>query len=350
MKILIIGAGPAGVNCAYWASKDGHEVEIYEMRNNLAIKPCGEGVFNEAFDYVPIKPNESKWALNYIDKTEIFYENLSILQAETKPYDGYIINKREFLHELLNLAKEEGSKVFLNQRVEEIKEENYDLIIDAGGYISTFARKKAFKYNDYKLAPALRGYGETNKIREDTIYINFFKYGYAWIFPYGKNYCNFGIGGHVTSKELLLNKLYKFLKIFDVKIKGKIEGASFPSNGPLKELKRGKIVIAGDTAGMVMPTSGEGIRFALFAGKNCYKENYEKIFWEKYGERLIVGKKLLEFWMNLEDEEMINIIKTLKPKTLIEAFLEGKKPSIIEGLKLIKEPEIVVKALKKVYI
>jgi hypothetical protein len=36
--------------------------------------------------------------------------------------------------------------------------------------------------------------------------------------------------------------------------------------------------------------------------------------------------------------------------TLIEAFIEGKKPSILEGLKLISEPSIVQKAITTVYI
>ncbi len=110
------------------------------------------------------------------------------------------------------------------------------------------------------------------------------------------------------------------------------------------------MVVAGDSAGMVMPSSGEGIRFALFAGKNCFKENYEEIFWTKYGERLIVGKKILSFWLKLSDKEIIKTVKTLKPLTLIEAFIEGKKPSIWEGLKLISEPSIIQKALTSVYI
>jgi hypothetical protein len=54
--------------------------------------------------------------------------------------------------------------------------------------------------------------------------------------------------------------------------------------------------------------------------------------------------------MKLNEKEIIKTIKTLKPLTLIEAFIEGKKPSIFEGLKLISEPSIVQKAITTVYI
>jgi flavin-dependent dehydrogenase len=350
VKILVIGGGPAGLNCAYWASKEGHDVELYEMRNKLAFKPCGEAVFSEGFDFVPIKPEESKWALNYIDKAAIYYGGEEIFEIDTKPYFGWVINKSLFLEDLMNQAVYEGAKIFLNKRIEGIEEEKYDLIVDAAGYVATYARRKGLDYRNYKLAPAIRGYGKTNKIKEDTLYIDFFGTGYVWIFPYGKGYVNYGVGGHSTSKNFFLERMQRFLKKFDVEPLGKIEGAAFPASGPLKQLRIGKVVVAGDSAGMVMPSSGEGIRFALFAGKNCFKNDYEKIFWEKYGERLMVGKKIVNFWMKLNEKEIIKTIKTLKPLTLIEAFIEGKKPSIFEGLKLISEPSIVQKALTTVYI
>lgn len=347
MKIAIIGAGPAGVNCAYWASKKGHEVIIFERKEVLASKPCGEGVFKEAFDFVPVSPEGSKWALNYIDKATLYYENKVIAEIETKPFDGYIINKRAFLEDILNEAINLGAR-FIR---EEFKiEKDFDLIVDAGGYTSTFARRKGLPYKGLKHAPALRGYGKTNKIREDTLYLEIYDFGYSWIFPYGKGFCNFGIGGHISSKSLMLEKLYHFIKLFDIEVVSKIEGAAFPFTGVLDRLKIGNVVVAGDSAGMVMPISGEGIRFALYAGKICFEDNYEELFMAKYGKKLKEGKKLLDFWLSLNGDELAELVKNLHPYTLAKAFLEGERPNIIEGLKFIKRPRIVTKALMKVYI
>lgn len=347
MKIAIIGAGPAGVNCAYWAAKEGHEVEVFERNKQLALKPCGEGIFKEAFDFTPVNPEGSKWALSFIHRAAVYHENKLISELDTKPFVGYIVNKRLFLEEIKDQAIAEGAKFYLEKEFKE--KEDFDLIVDAGGYISNFSRKKGFPYEDYKLAPALRGYGRTNKIRDDTLYFEIYNFGYAWIFPYGKGKCNFGIGGHINDKSIMIEKLERFLKIFEVEKISSIEGAPFPSKGPIKKLRIGKYVVAGDSAGMLMPISGEGIRFALFAGKICFKEDYERIFEEKYGKKLKNGKKILEFWLSLSNDEINYIVQRLDPMTLARSFLEGEKPSFFEGIKLLSSVEIIKKALKLRY-
>lgn len=337
MKIAIIGAGPAGANAAYWASKEGHEVEIYEKEAKLAVKPCGEAIFNEGFNYVYFKPEESKSVLNYVDRVEVYYDNNFLIEADTKPYYGYIVQKSQFLEEIMKEAVQNGTKFFRKSFIGNLDKHKYDLIIDTAGYLSTFARRNGLSYEGYKLAPALRGYGVTNRIKENTLYINLFRFGYAWIFPYGKNKCNYGIGGHVNNKSELETKLQRFLKMFEIETVSKIEGAAFPAFGPLKKLKIGNIVVAGDSAGMVMPISGEGIRFALFAGKYSFKEDYERIFEETYYKRLVTGVKLLNFWFGMSKDELIKAIKTLNTKTLIEIFLEAKIPSILKMVKLLRD-------------
>jgi len=337
MKIAIIGAGPSGVNAAYWASYEGHDVEIFEMKEKLATKPCGEAIFNEGFNYVHFKPNETKSVLSYVENVHVYYEDEFLLEANTKPYYGYIVNKSNFLEEILNDTIDNGVKFYKKRFVEVIDANKYDLIIDAAGYIAFFARRNGLSYNGYKLAPAIRGYGISNDIRDDTLYISLFKYGYAWIFPYGKNKCNVGIGGHVNSKLDLENRLQKFLKKFNVKLTSKIEGAAFPAFGPLKRLRQNNIVVAGDSAGMVMPISGEGIRFALFAGKFAFKNDYEKIFKERYYNKLTTGVRLLNFWFGMSKEELIKAINTLDPKTLVEIFIDAKIPSILKMIKLFKD-------------
>ncbi len=343
MRIAVIGAGPAGVNCAYWASKEGHEVFIFERNKLLASKPCGEGIFKEAFEYVDVSPEDSKWALSYVHRVAVYQNNKLITEAEVKPFEGYIVNKRAFLEEILNRAIDLGAKL----RIEEFNaKENFDLIVDSGGYLSTFARRSGLSYSNYKLAPALRGYGKTDKIRQDSLYFEVYNFGYAWIFPYGKGICNFGIGGHINSKQIMLEHLKRFLKIFDVEVIGEIEGAPFPSAGPLEKLRIGNVVVAGDSAGMVMPISGEGIRFALYAGKICFKEDYEKKFSEKYGKNLKEGKKILDFWLSLKDEEIKEFLTELNPLTLAKVFLDGQKPSLVEGIRFVKSPSLFKKAIK----
>ncbi|RLG59623.1 hypothetical protein DRN86_03975, partial [Candidatus Geothermarchaeota archaeon] len=55
MRIIIIGAGPAGLSAAYFGLKSGNEVLVLERKRNYD-KLCGEGVFKDVFDIVPLKP------------------------------------------------------------------------------------------------------------------------------------------------------------------------------------------------------------------------------------------------------------------------------------------------------
>jgi flavin-dependent dehydrogenase len=97
---------------------------------------------------------------------------------------------------------------------------------------------------------------------------------------------------------------------------------------------------------MVMPISGEGIRFALYAGKICYKDDYEKLFSEKYGKNLKEGKKILDLWLSLNQDEQKELLKSLNPKILPRIFLEGYRPNWMEALKLVVKPNILKKTIK----
>jgi len=56
MKIAIIGAGPAGANAAYWASKEGHHVEIYEKEAFWQRSLVEKLYLMKVFKFVYFKP------------------------------------------------------------------------------------------------------------------------------------------------------------------------------------------------------------------------------------------------------------------------------------------------------
>ncbi|KXA99050.1 hypothetical protein AKJ42_03815 [candidate division MSBL1 archaeon SCGC-AAA261C02] len=77
--------------------------------------------------------------------------------------------------------------------------------------------------------------------------------------------------------------------------------------GPINQLRKEKLIITGEAAGTTMPTTGEGIRFALWSGSICYKKNYEELFANEYGKKLKFGRKLLEVILELNVEERLKI-------------------------------------------
>ena len=98
MKILIYGAGPAGLSCAYWAAKEGHSVKVYEKEVELGSKPCGEAFPEEALHLTPLK--EGNYVLNKVKRC-LFYINWEFVREIRGFLSGYIVDKRLFLRELM---------------------------------------------------------------------------------------------------------------------------------------------------------------------------------------------------------------------------------------------------------
>ncbi len=85
----------------------------------------------------------------------------------------------------------------------------------------------------------------------------------GWMFPYqGK--ANFGVGGHGYSKSELFNGLSKVLSDTAVEIEEPDPPKAHPIPIiPRKRLATPKVMLVGDSAGMVSPLSGEGLSHGL---------------------------------------------------------------------------------------
>jgi flavin-dependent dehydrogenase len=140
---------------------------------------------------------------------------------------------------------------------------------------------------------------------------------------------NFGVGGLYT-RRALEQAFRENLKLFDLRL---TRSAVSPRTsacligGPSRILRKGKLVVAGEAAGAVMSTTGEGIRFALWSGSICFKPDYEGLFWGGYGERLKFGARLLKLVLRLSDQERLGLLRRGTPK-LQGNLLEGIKPSV----------------------
>ncbi|KXA99049.1 hypothetical protein AKJ42_03810 [candidate division MSBL1 archaeon SCGC-AAA261C02] len=221
-KILVAGGGPAGLNCAYWASKDGHEVTVFEVEGELASKPCGELISDEALDFTPLN-NDSSWVLNRVRRCLIYCDGKFIreLEPSSRPdiplalLRGYSIDKKGFLQDLKSAAESAGARIHFNKKVthKNIHDEEFDMIVDATGYPRVLGRSVGVNDGSERLATCKMGYykGELNP---DTTILNMLDRGYAWLFPHDE-LINFGVGGFYDKKAL--DKLYeKNIRTFEL--------------------------------------------------------------------------------------------------------------------------------------
>ena len=103
----------------------------------------------------------------------------------------------------------------------------------------------------------------------------------------------------------------------------------------------GKLVVAGEAAGCVMPLTGEGNRFGIYGGSMAYKPNYRREFMEKYGSGLETSRKILEFIKILNDEERIEFLRGIEDPLRV---LEGNLPNLRS---LVSRPRLPLKLIWK---
>ena len=290
LKIAVVGCGPAGASCAYHATKDGHDVIVYEKESRFAAKPCGDLLTELGYNLLRESSVPTHFILDCFTETNVYWYFDYLRTVKHKPM--YTIDKESMISQLVE-------KVPINKRKVESLDDlppNCDLTVIADGGTNSLAKR----YLDYipKYVPVLQAYAKSNKLDTSRLHIFLMSSGYAWAFPY-KGMFNIGIG---TLKENN-GKLFKeLIQRFDFTLASKIRGCPVVISGPAPVLRKRKIVGAGEAVGLVMPTTGEGISYALISGKYCYRDDYEEKM-KPYLEKLRAGRTLLEALLKLSDEE-----------------------------------------------
>ncbi len=355
MRILVIGGGPAGLSTAINAGKDGHEVIVFERSSSVCSKICGEALAKEGLDYVGIKPS-SEFIAREVKGFKISFKGEFIKEALFKDLPHaprYLIDKPLFLQTLSTEATKNGAKIFFNSRVEaldpqsgKIKVNNGqihkgDLIVCADG-IGTIA-KRYMDYSGFETAICVQAKCSIPwELNPNYLYLDIIGTGYVWTFI-KNNFSNIGAGLPRDRNVIQTIKRYldKHIQKLKVKPLNGFMSSAVAIGGPLKNFNTGKLVVAGEAAGCVMPLSGEGIRFALYAGSIAYKSDYRRLFMEKYGKNMQVSKKIFQLIKKLSDKERMQFLTCLEDPVRI---LEGKWPKANE---IMNNPKLLFKIAQK---
>lgn len=294
----VVGAGPAGATAAYILAKKGYKVIVIDKEKFPRQKLCGgaltvktirllERVFNEAED--------SLLAKNIIDfkagRFEIRYRS-EILISKESAYPFYFVDRSVYDNFLLQKAKQSGAEVLPSEKVIELNSDQRELRTSTGKLIkanfiigadgaNSMMRSRLYRENKIdgsrwqrNLAYAVEAFPERGKDHEALTYpilsYGYINYGYAWIFPNKKGLAA-GMGGlKRKNKNKDITKIFRaFLADFKLDSSGtiRIRGHPLPFGNFLLKPVWGKILLAGDAAGLVDPMLGEGIYQAHRSGE-----------------------------------------------------------------------------------
>ncbi len=286
--VVVVGGGPSGATAAEDLARSGHSVAMIDRDGR--IKPCGGAIpprliadFNIPDDMLVAKITTARMISPTGRKVDIPIENGFVGMVDRADFDEYLrkraatagadrrtgtflrIDRDDAGTHVIYRDKASGDEVSLTTK----------LVIGADGARSGVARaevpggdKTPYVIAYHEIIEAPQATGDYDPDRCDVIYDGRISPDfYGWIFPHGKS-ASVGMGSMVKGVDLkqATAALRETHGLVDCKTI-RCEGAPIPLK-PMDRWDNGKdVVLAGDAAGVVAPSSGEGIYYAMAGGR-----------------------------------------------------------------------------------
>lgn len=286
--VVIVGGGPCGATAAKDLARSGHKVALLDREGR--IKPCGGAIpprLMEDFD-IPeaqllTKVNTARMISPTGRSIDIPIKNGFVGMVDRKDFDPFLRQRAQqagaeyVVGTFLRIDREDGTtKVIYREKPSgETKELPTKLIIGADGAKSRVGNAEV---PDADKVPSVYAYHEIIEAPEhsaiydpercDVIYNGAISPDfYSWIFPHG-NTISVGMGTENPDVDLkhATAALRKASGLEGCKTIRE-EGGLIPLK-PMDRWDNGKdVVLAGDAAGVVASSSGEGIYYAMTCGR-----------------------------------------------------------------------------------
>lgn len=276
--VIVVGAGPAGNNTALLLAEQGYKVTVIESRLEIGNKPCTGIIGQEcAFQF----PVHEKYIHKEALSASFVAPNNTHIQVNTGIPQAYIIDRVSYVASFAKRAENVGASFRLGERVTNIKtfpdkvtitttssQYSARAVVVASGFGSPLVRQLGLgSVPDYVSGAQLTA--SINNLDSLQVYLgsNNAPGFFSWVVPTTDNMALIGL---MTRKNV-----NHHLKTFTDNLKNNNiirELLTAPSvwGIPLRPLKRtyqDRVIVVGDAAGQVKPTTGGGIYYSLRASQ-----------------------------------------------------------------------------------
>ncbi len=291
--IVVVGGGPAGSTFAYHTAMGGLSVLVLEKDRDIGMPVrCGEAVSDTGLRI--FHEPRSRWIRSTVDRIRMVAPDNTEIEFDMLE-KGYILDRRVFDYDLAHLAAEQGAEIVTKAYVSGLIIEDdivcgvtgdylnepfsirAKLVIGADGVESRIGRwagiRTQLKMKDIESAvqKTIGGIDLQENMFEFYLARNRAPGGYVWVFPKGPHSANVGLG--ISGTYAMDGKSAQaFLDEF---IEERFPGCSVlttvaggvPVAKTLKKITSDGIMLIGDAARMVNPTTGGGIIAAMRSGQ-----------------------------------------------------------------------------------
>ena len=327
--VIVVGAGPAGTSTAHWCASAGLDVLVLDKASFPRDKVCGDGLTPRAVGElarmgVGTQP-EDGWIRNEGLRVVAGTRSWELPWPDLDSYPGYGMARARMSldHRLAQHAQASGAKLLertkvagplldeRDGRVVGVRAQPLDargradgaeavyrapVVVAADGVSSRFATALgSTRRDDRPLGTAVRTYFRTEgtsrhadawmeshlELWDGAPGASHLLPGYGWIFALGDGTANVGLGAVSSSPARQSATGHDYRSMLQAWMRntpedwgftpdnqvGPVRGAALPMGFNRSPLYRDGAVLVGDAAGMVSPFNGEGIAYALQAGR-----------------------------------------------------------------------------------
>ena len=280
--VIVVGAGPAGNNTALGLASRGYAVTVIDARHNIGDKLCTGIVGQECTRRFPIDPSLVYQDASSMDVNAPGADNV---RFEASGPQGQIIDRVAYVASFAQRAQAQGAIYLLGERVQKVSPEADGVtvftdqgtyrsraLVLASGFGSPLTRQVGLgTVLDHVTGTQVevstlgvdRGVGDVQIFVGRKVAPGFF----SWLVPTSPGRA---LAGLLTRRQAP-DHLSRFIQ--RLRRDGKIDAVvgncacwGIPLR-PLKNTYKGRVLVVGDAAGQVKPTTGGGIYYSLLASE-----------------------------------------------------------------------------------
>ena len=351
--VIIVGAGPAGSYIAYELASSGHDVAVFEEKSASGLNVCCTGIIStECFQ--SLDPGTDV-ILNEVNSVKFFSPSGRCLRLQTENVQAYVVNRLLLDKALASKAQSQGAQYFFSSSVIDIipGKDGMQAETLCFGSREIFSARAVILANGFRpKLPRKLGLGtiksflvgaqaeiEAKNVDELEVYFGqeIAPGSFAWLVPISTNKAYVGLLATSQAKlhlQKFLNNLSCQGRITSREVE--IEQKAIPV-GTLARSYGDRVLVIGDAAGQVKPTTGGGIYFGHLGARIAAEvldealgsdnltagqlSRYQKQWKAKMGKELSRGYRAKWAYAKLSDRQIEGIFNALDSSGMAEALL-----------------------------
>lgn len=299
---IIVGAGPTGSYIAYSLASLGYNVAVFEEHERIGEPVQCTGIVGaECLELFPLFEGT---VLAEVSSARLFSPSRKEIRLWRDNVQAYIIDRAAFDRALAAKAQGQGAHYLLGSRVRDIAVLNDRVRIEMEGQeafdaksaviASGFGSKIPHKLGLGKVSDFVRGAQAEVKIDALNEIEVYFDHGvapgfFAWFVPTAEHealvglFCRRNPVRHIRD---LLTSLFQQGRIASPE--AKITYGGIPLK-PLPKTYRERVIVVGDAAGQVKPTTGGGVYYGLICAEVAADTLNQALATDNFSEKLLSG-------------------------------------------------------------